>query len=291
MSNDIPNVYEELQDGERIDEIGFGGLKLIQEPSEFCFGVDAVILADFVSRESAVQKSYGRIADLGTGTGVIPLILAHKTQAGEIWGLEIQKKSAQRALRNVKLNGLEERITIVNAGVEDIIETRKLTDKVSKDIEAVSSGVETDDPEVEPETVLRLCEEAGTFDAVCCNPPYTEGGRGIPVTNEAKHVARHETTGSLEDFVECGAKLLGDKGNFFMVHRPSRLVDIFEACRKHKLEPKDIRLIVPREGETPNILLLHCVKNGGKELKWLKTLPIYKKSQKYSNEILAIYGK
>lgn len=291
MSKDSPNAYEELQMGERIDEIGFGGLRLIQEPSEFCFGVDAVILADLVSREAASQKDYGPIADLGTGTGVIPLILARKTQAGEIWGLEVQRNSAQRALRNVKLNGLENRITIVNAGVEDIAQGIKLKDETSRDSKELHCGVKRQDQEIDIELILRLQEQAGTFHGVCCNPPYTESGRGMPVTNEAKHIARHETTGSLEDFVECGAKLLRDKGNFFMVHRPSRLVDIFEACRKHKLEPKEIRLIVPRIGETPNILLLHCVKNGGKELKWQKTLPIYKKNQIFSDEILAIYGK
>lgn len=243
---------EELRDGERLDAIGFGDLQLIQKPSEFCYGVDAVLLADFAKLKKGV-----RAVDLGTGTGIIPLILSHKTDASEIWGVEIQEEPWKRAVRNAKCNGVEDRLRFILGDVKDI------------------------------EKILGT----GTFDAVLANPPYTPGTSGLQSENRAKMIARHETTATLEDFIFSAAKLLKERGEFYLVHRPSRLTDIFYCCRKHGLEPKEMRLVAPHEEEAPNIVLVRCVKGGGTELRFLSPLYIYDVKGEYTVELLRIYER
>ncbi|MCQ4637987.1 tRNA1(Val) (adenine(37)-N6)-methyltransferase [Anaerovorax odorimutans] len=239
-----------LYKGERIDEIGFSDLRLIQKPEDFCYGVDAVILADFAARKPA-----RRIVDLGTGTGIIPHILSHKTSAETIYGIEYQEDAWARAVRNAELNGLTERLSFIQANVADF-------DRLT-----------------------------GWADAVTANPPYMAGNGGLVNANQAKTIARHETVGTLEDFIGCACRLLRDRGDFYMVHRPSRLVDIFSLCRKYGLEPKEMRLVAPRAGQIPNIVLIHCVKGGGPELRLLETLFVYKAEGVYSDEIQRIYER
>lgn len=239
-----------LYHGERIDETGFSDLKLIQKPDEFCYGVDAVILADFAARKKAA-----RIVDLGTGTGIVPIILSHKTTAEFIYGIEYQKDSFNRAVRNIELNNLGDRLGFINANVAEFGELKEWAD------------------------------------AVTTNPPYMVSNGALTNENSAKTIARHETVGTLDDFVRCAAGILKNKGDFYMVHRPSRLVDIFTACRKYRLEPKEIRFVAPRKGERPNIVLVHCVKNGGAELKILEDLYVYEEPGVYSNEIQHIYER
>lgn len=239
-----------LQTGERLDEIGFGGLKLIQKPEEFCYGVDAVILADF-----AAKKNPRRIVDLGTGTGVIPLVLSHKTGAEQIYGIEYQEASRQRAVRNAELNGLSGRLSFIQANVADFNRLK------------------------------------GWADAVTANPPYMAGRGGLINSNSAKAIARHETVGTLEDFISCACRLLKDKGDFFMVHRPSRLVDIFALCRSCALEPREMRLVAPIKGRPANIVLIHCVKGGGRELRILPELYVYQDKGVYSDDIQRIYER
>lgn len=239
-----------LKQGERIDQIGFSDLQLIQKPEEFCYGVDAVILADFASRKKAKY-----IVDLGTGTGIIPLILSHKTDAEFIYGIEYQTDSYDRAKRNVDLNHLNGRVDFINANVAE------------------------------------FCDLKEWADVVTTNPPYMVSNGALTNENRAKTIARHETVGDLEDFVKCAAGILKNKGDFYMVHRPSRLVDIFYLCRKYRLEPKEIRMVSPKRGETPNIVLIHCVKNGGVELKILDELYVYEEKGIYSSEIEKIYER
>ena len=239
-----------LYPGERIDEIGFSNLRLIQKPEEFCYGVDAVILADFASKKKAA-----RIVDLGTGTGIVPVILSHKTKAEFIYGIEYQKNSFDRAVRNVELNGLADRLEFINANVAEFDGLKEWAD------------------------------------AVTTNPPYMVSNGAITNENTAKTIARHETVGTLEDFVKCASGILKNKGDFYMVHRPSRLVDIFVTCRKYRLEPKEIRFVAPRKGERPNIILVHCVKNGGAELKILNDLYVYEQPGVYCDEIEKIYER
>lgn len=236
--------------GERVDSIGFGNLKLIQKPEDFCYGVDAVILADFASK----RKSRLTL-DLGTGTGIIPHILSHKTNTAHIYGIEYQQDSFQRAVRNAKLNHLEHRIQFICANVADFEDMKDLADVVT------------------------------------ANPPYMLESGGISNTNEAKAIARHEIAGTLEDFIKCAATSLKSKGSFYLVHRPSRLVDIFYNCRKYKIEPKEMRLVYPKVGEKANIVLIHCVKNGGRELNMLTPLHIYDKLGNYTRQIEEIYER
>lgn len=242
---------------ERLDKTGFGEIELYQETDEFCYGVDAVMLSDFAA--SQVKKPYEtfRIMDLGTGTGIIPLILSHKTEAGYIGAMEVQENSYRLANKNVIHNHLEERIHIFKSNVKEF-----------------------DDEKYRE-----------TFHLVTSNPPYMKESCGITCENRAKMIARHESEGNLEDFIKRAAFLLKDKGEFCMVHRPSRLVDICECCRKYRLEPKELRFVSGKPMEKPNILLVRCVKNGNRELKILPPLSVYNDTCGYSEEILKMYEK
>lgn len=242
---------------ERTDCIGFGDLRLIQRPEDFCYGVDAVILADFAASGC---KSHGTIMDLGTGNGIIPLILNHKTKAKRIYGLEVQEAVYEIACRNILENRLDGRIHMIHGNVKDI-------------------------------GIGLYPELTGTMDLVVSNPPYMANKSGLTNNNLAKTIARHETTGNLDDFLNAAARLLKSKGHLFMVHRPNRMVDLFCKAREVGLEPKELRLVCPRQGEPPNILLVHFLKGGGKELKILPTLNVYESGGEYSDEILAIYEK
>lgn len=246
---------EAVSRDERIDEIGFGNLKLIQKPSDFCYGVDSVILSDFAAR--CCKRKPANIVDLGTGTGVIPLIMSHKTDAAEIIGVEIQEDSYKRAVRNAKLNHLEERVSFICSDVKDF----------------PSWG------------------EAykGSIDMVVSNPPYFISGGGIKNHKAPKTIARHETTADLNDFMRCAAYLLKAGGEFFMVHRPSRLVDICSYARDNKLEPKEMCFVSPNKDAIPNIVLIHFVKHGGKELKFLPPLFVYDEQGNYTQQLLEAY--
>jgi len=245
-----------LMEGERLDETGFGELKLIQKPEEFCYGVDAVILADFAAKYT--RKTFRRAVDLGTGTGIIPLILSHKTEIPEITGIEVQKDSFDRAERNRCLNGLEGRVGFIHGDVKDY-----------------KTGWARD--------------MQGTCDLVTSNPPYTAGSSGLVSSNPAKLIARHETTASLEDFIKCAAWILRDRGDFFMVHRPSRIVDICCLGRQHGLEVKELQFVSPNVNAKPNILLVHMVKGGGREAKMLPPLYVYDLDGNYTPELRETY--
>ena len=241
----------------RYDETGFGDIGIFQAPEEFCYGVDAVLLADFAA-QGAKKRRHCRIMDLGTGTGIVPLILSHKTQASYIGGLEVQWNSFELLKKNIAHNRLSGRLTAFQGDVSSFSAEEEL---------------------------------AATFDVVTTNPPYFAGGGGIESSNPAKSIARHEITGSLDDFLRLASKLLKDRGDFYMVHRPSRLVDIMTACRKHRLEPKELRFVSGKPMEKPNILLVHCVKYGNPELKILPPLAVHNEDGSYTNEILKIYEK
>ena len=247
----------DIKQKERIDATGFGEILIIQDPEEFCYGVDAVILADFMSKRAKNIRQNSRIIDLGTGSGIIPLILTQKTEAESIFGVEIQENSCDRASRSAQLNELEDRLEFILSDINDLIMQR---------------------PELK-----------GSFDAVTCNPPYTSGGGGMKSENTAKMIARHETTAGLDDFVRVSSELLRDRGELFMVHRPSRLVDIFVSSRKYRLEPKAIRLVLPREGEEANIVLIHMVKNGGADLSVLPSLVIHEHNGGFTTELEEAY--
>ena len=238
----------------RTDNIGFGDLNLIQDDQVFCYGVDAVLLADFASKRT---PDFCNAADLGTGNGIIPLILHHKNPQGLITGIEIMESNIDLANRSLAINNIDNNIKFLQMDVKDV---DNYLDK-------------------------------GSYEIVTCNPPYFPKGGGIVNDNNAKFVARQETSATVNDFVRSASYLLQNRGHFFMINRPSRLVDIFEACRKYSLEPKEMQMIAPREGKIPNLVLIHAIKGAGRELKILETLNIHDEGNSYTSNILEIYGK
>ncbi len=234
----------------RTDEIGFGGLRLIQDTDYFCYGTDAVLLADFAS-----SGKFRTAADLGTNNGIIPLLLSELTAAEKITGIELQTEAAALASENVAANGLLDRINIVNA---DVLDVSKILPK-------------------------------GSFEAVTANPPYFQAGGGLLTGDPIKRAARHEITAALADFVECASYLLAPGGAFYLIHRPQRLADIFTLCTGVNLEPKRMRMIVPHAGDSPNLVLLEFRKNGGRELKVMPELAVYSRDGGYTDEVRKIY--
>lgn len=289
----MENFDIKIKEGERLDNIGFADLRLLQKPEEFCYGVDAVILADFAASGGGRWDECGYrgdvyAADLGTGTGIIPIILSHKVKAArKIVGVEVQDGSFDRACRNVEINGLQERLVMVQGDVSD----KKLAAKVKSLISEMDVDRKDGNDESEKADNNKLFKG---FDIVTCNPPYTEGGKGLDGKNQAKFIARTETTGTLEDFIRTAAALLKDKGDFYMVHRPSRLADICCICRKYRIEPKAMRFVSPAAAEIPNILLFHGVLGGGRELKIRQPLAVYETidgKKDFSQEIKKIYER
>ena len=241
---------------ETLEDMGFGGLKLLQSEDGFRFGIDAVLLADFACR---LCPDAGRVADLGTGNGAAAFIISHKNDRCTVTGIDVQAKAIDLARRSCVMNGLEDRMEFIRCDAADLAAER---------------------PELK-----------GAFDVVVSNPPYVAKGAGLTNDGSSRFISRQETTAGMEEFAAAAAFMLKDRGHFFLVHRPSRLVDIFCFCRKHSLEPKDIRFVRPREGALPNIVLVHCVRGGGKELAFHGDLYVYDEEGNYTPEIIDIYEK
>lgn len=242
-----------LKENERIDDLEFKNLKIIQKENGFCFGIDAVLLSDFAKD----IKTNSKILDLGTGTGVISILLCGKTNLSKIYGIEIQKDVADMAKRSVILNNLENKVEIINTDIKNL-------DKLF---------------------------EINSFDAIVTNPPYKDKNTGKINDNEYKYISRHETTANLSDFIKISFKLLKDKGALYMVHRPERLIDIIYELRDNKLEPKNIKLVYSNINKEPKLVLIKAVKNAKKFLKVDKPLFVYDNNGNYTEEILKIYNK
>ena len=236
---------------ERLDNIGFGNLELYQEPSDFCYGIDAVLLSHFAACDS---YSKGSIADLGCGNGVIPLILSHKIPEATITGFEVRKEAWSLANKSVKHNNLEGRISIVNSDIMDIPGDYK-----------------------------------GVFDMVTSNPPYVGRGAGLLSDNKSKLIARHETTATIYDFMKVAAGIINDKGSVCVVYRPKRLGDLLEAGRESGLEPAIMRMVCPHRGEDANIVLVRFCKGRHSELKVMPELIVRDERGEYTDEIKNIY--
>lgn len=237
----------------RLDDLGINGLKIYQCPNYFCFGVDAVILSDFAKS----IKSGAVVMDIGTGNGILPLLLSAKTSLNKIVGVEIQTPLYNLATENVKLNNLTEKIELINCDINNINEKY----------------------------------ERNSFDVIISNPPYKKHNSGIVNDNEFIKIAKHEIKCTLENIFEKSKYLLNDKGQLYMVHRPDRLVDIISLARQYNLEPKEIRYVHSKISEPPILILIKCVKYGKPFLKTLKPLIIYKEDGTYTDEIYNIYGK
>ncbi len=241
----------ELKPSERLDDLQRNGYRIIQDPEKFCFGMDAVLLSGFASAPEG-----GRVLDLGTGTGIIPILMAAKTKAKELVGLEIQEESADMARRSVILNDLQHRVTIVNGDIK-------------------GAGQIFD---------------AASFDVVTSNPPYMIGGHGLKNPDGPKAIARHEVLCDLEDVVGAAAKCLKSGGKFYMVHRPFRLAEIMTVMHDYKLEPKRMQLVYPYVDKEPTMVLIEGARGGKPRLSVEKPLIIYEAPGKYTSEIYDIYG-
>ena len=241
----------ELKTGERIDDLHRNGYRIIQQEKGFCFGMDAVLLSGF-----AVVKPGERALDLGTGTGIIPILLEAKTEGEHFTGLEIQEEVADMAARSVKLNGLEDRIDIIRG---DIREAGRIFGGAS-------------------------------FDVVTTNPPYMNDSHGLKNPDLPKAIARHEVLCTLEDVVREGARVLKSGGRMYMVHRPHRLIEIITMMTKYKLEPKRMKLVHPFVDKEANMVLIEAVRGGRSMIKVEKPLIVYKEPGVYTDEIYDIYG-
>lgn len=241
----------ELKEHERIDDLQRNGFQIIQNSEKFCFGMDAVLLSGF-----AKVKAGAKVLDLGTGTGIIPILLAAKTQAAVLTGLEIQEESAEMASRSVRLNHLEDRVRIVRG---DIREARQIFG-------------------------------AAAFDVVTCNPPYMVAEHGFQNPGDAKAIARHEVLCTLDNVVSQAAMLLHPGGHFYMVHRPFRLAEIICKMSQYRLEPKRMQLVYPYVDKEPNMVLIEGVRGGNARMTVEKPLIIYQEPGKYTDEIYEVYG-
>ena len=243
----------DLKENERIDDLEYKGLKIIQNENYFCFGIDSILLSDFAKD----LKKDSNILDIGTGTGIISILLSKKTECKKIYALEIQKEISEMAGRSIKLNNLENTIEIINDNIKNI---EKYLDKNS-------------------------------INAIVTNPPYKKENCGVKNENINKLISRHEITANLEDFISHGSNVLKDKGAFYMVNRPERSAEIINLFKKYKIEPKKLRLVYPKINNKPNLILIKGVKNAKAFLEIERPLIIYNEDNTYTDEILKIYNK
>ena len=238
-----------VQPNERVDDLQ-NGFYVIQNPEKFCFGMDAVLLSGFAN----IRKNE-TVLDMGTGTGIIPILLKSKGKGGHLTGLEIQEECSDMARRSVRYNSLESDIDIICGDIKEA---------------AATFG-------------------AASFDVVTSNPPYMIGQHGIQNPYMAKAIARHEILCTLEDVVSQAANVLKDRGRFFMVHRPFRLAEIFQVLMKYKLEPKRMQLVYPYVNKEPNMVLIEARKGCNSRISVEPPLIVYEKPGTYTKEILEIY--
>ncbi|WP_077625207.1 tRNA1(Val) (adenine(37)-N6)-methyltransferase [Sediminibacillus massiliensis] len=245
----------QLYDDERLDYLlAEEKMRIIQSPQVFAFSLDAVLLADF----TYVPIKRGKILDLCTGNGVVPLLLSRRSQA-QITGVEIQERLYDMAVRNVKMNGLEEQLKMIHGDL--------------KDMPAYFGN--------------------NKFDLVTCNPPYFKTPKKEEQNaNEHLTIARHEIYCTLEDVVQSCSRLVRPGGKVAMVHRPGRLMDLLTLFRKYRIEPKRMRLVYPKAGKEANILLLEGIRDGKPDLKILPPLFAYDRNGNYTEELEGIlYGR
>lgn len=242
-----------LKENERIDDLEFKNLKIIQNKEGFCFGMDSVLLSDFAKE----MRHHAKVLDLGTGTGIISILLCGKTDLKKVIGVEIQKEVAEMASRSIRLNDLQDKFEVINDNILN----------------------------------LNNIYENQSFDVIVTNPPYKKKNTGIINEKEKKVISRHEITADLEDFIKIAKDLLKDNGEFYMVHRPDRLVDVLSLMRKYKVEPKILRFVYSDKNKEPKLILVKGIKNAKPFLKVEKNLYIYDENGKYTEEILKIYHK
>ncbi len=237
---------------ERIDDLQCKGYKIIQKPEGFCFGMDAVLLSDFTT-----VKEGQKVLDLCSGTGIIPILLAAKTEGKLFTGLEIQSDYADMANRSIALNNIENRVNMIAGDVKQAAEMFPVA----------------------------------SFDIVTANPPYMIGSHGITNPHEAKNIARHEILCDLEDVVKAAAHVLKQNGRFYMVHKPFRIAEIMAIMMKYKIEPKRMRMVQPFIDKEPNMVLIEGIKGAKSRITVEPVLIVYEKQGQYTKEIYDIYER
>lgn len=240
-----------LRNNERIDDLQISGYRIIQDPERFCFGMDAVLLSGFAN-----ARETDTVLDLGTGTGIIPILMAAKYGCARLTGLEIQVESADMARRSVELNGLSGRIGIITGDIKE-------ADRIFP---------------------------AASFTCVTCNPPYMIGDHGIANPDEPKAIARHEVLCTFADVARAAERLLAVGGHFYLVHRPFRLPEIMTTLSEHHLEPKRMRLVYPRVDKEPSMVLLEAVRGGKPRMTVEKPLILCEPDGSYTAEMREKYG-
>ena len=242
-----------LKPSERIDDLVTQNLKIIQSGDVFRFSLDAVLLARFCTVPAA-----GRIADLCSGNGVIPLLLTTRTGA-HITGVEIQERLWDMAVRSAKLNGLEDRVAFVCRDLREWAMERA---------------------------------QHQAFDLVTVNPPWMPVPAGDLNMNEHRAIARHEVMGTLEDIVAAAARIVRSGGRVAMIHRPGRFADIVTLMRRFRLEPKRVRFVHPRSDADANMVLVEAVRDGKPDMRLLPPLIVYNENREYTTELLEVfYGR
>ena len=238
-------MTSKIRPGERLDDLQINGLELIQNPDKFCFGIDAVLLSDFVKVRTGEQ-----LLDLGTGNGIIPVLLSAKTEAGHLTGLERQDDIAEMARRSIAHNHLEERVDIVTGDIKEAAEIFK----------------------------------PAFFDVITTNPPYMIADHGLRNPDDAKAIARHEVLCSLDDILRESMKLLQDKGRFYMVHRPFRLTEILIKMNYYKIEPKRIQFVHPYIDREPNMVLIEGVRGAKPRVKIEPPIVLFNRTEEGQQE-------
>lgn len=236
---------------ERWDDLMVGGYKLLQDTQLFCFGMDAVLLSNYIRLEPNES-----VIDICTGNGVIPILLAAKTKSKHIVGLEIQSKLIELANKSVIENNLSDRVSFIEGDVRVIEET----------------------------------VESGTFDVISMNPPYMTNKHGIINEKESLAIARHEILCSLDDCLSAANKVLKTKGRLYMVHRPFRLAEIFYKMQSYGIEPKRMRMVYPFINKEPNMVLIEGIKGGRPRIMVERPLIVYESEGVYTKDIKDIYG-
>ena len=243
----------ELKENERIDDLEYKDLKIIQNTKGFCFGIDSILLSDFAKN----IKKGAKVLDLGTGTGIIATLLCGKTELSEITGIEVQEEVYEMAKRSIQLNHLEDKFKLIQDNIVN----------------------------------LNHYFEKNTIDAIVTNPPYKKKETGVQNEDAKKLISRHEIEASIEDFIKVSKDMLKDKGEFYIVYRPERLVDLLSLMRKYKIEPKKIRFVYSNMHAVSKLVLVQGVKNARPFLKLEPNLYIYDDNGNYTEEILKIYHK
>lgn len=243
----------ELNENERIDDLEYKGLKIIQNKEWFCFGIDAVLLSDFAKN----IRNNSKVLDLGTGTGIISILLCGKTKLAQITGVEIQEEVCKMAQKSIELNKLQNKFNILNADINEL------------------------------DNIL----QANSYDAIVTNPPYKKDLTGAKNISETKLISRHEVKFDFKKMVKISSKLLKNGGSFYMINRPERMSEIVKELKDNKLEPKVVRLVHPHINDNANMILIKAVKNAKEFLTVEPPLIVYNSDNTYTKEILEIYNK